>query len=329
MSELQVIVNQEIGKIDFNYQEVKTMLAEKMSLYKDAVFTEDSKKFAKSEVATLRKIKTAIDDKRKEVKNQCLAPYKEFESKATELMQLIDEPILLINKQVEEFEQKRKQEKREQIRQLYEKSVGDMVDYLPIEKIYDARWENSTTTLKAVGKEIEAFVAGTRTAVDTIKDMVSDATEEALKMYKTSLNLPEAIAYINAYEKQKADILKKEEEKRREEEERKKQEEIDRIRKEERQRVEEENRIREEEKAKLNPFQDIPTLWESPEDSPFNDEEEPFSVQEPDEGPEATLPFVQPSTLRVLYAVVGTPEELEEMEMMLSSIGIYFERKGE
>lgn len=329
MGELQIIVNQEVGKIDCNFQEVKTMLAKEMSFRKSEVFTEDSKTFAKSEVATLRKLKKAIDDKRKEVKTQCLLPYVEFEAKAIELMELIDEPIILINKQVEEFEQKRKQEKREQIRKLYEKSVGDMSDYLTLEKIYDARWENSTTTLKAVGKEIEVFVSGTRTAVDTIKGMVSDATEEALKMYKTSLNLPESIAYINAYEKQKADILKKEEERHRAEEERKKQEEIDRIRKEERQRVEEENRIREEEKAKLSTFQDSPTLWEAPEDSPFECEEEPFFTQEPDEGPEATLPFVQPSTLRVLYAVVGTPEELEEMEIMLSSIGIYFERKGE
>lgn len=327
MGELQIIVNQEVGKIDSNFQEVKAMLAKEMSFRKSEVFTEDSKKFAKSEVATLRKLKKAIDDKKKEVKTQCLLPYVEFEAKAIELMELIDEPILLINKQVEEFEQKRKQGKRKQIRELYEKSVGDIIDYLPLEKIYDARWENSTTTLKAVGKEIEAFVSGTRTAVDTIKGMVSDATEEALKMYKTTLNMPEAIAYINAYEKQKADILKREEEKRREEEERKKQEEIDRIRREERQRVEEENRIREEEKRKLNPFHDMPTLWEAPEDSLFECEEEPFSTQEPEEEP--GLPFVQPSTLRVLYAVVGTPEELEEMEMMLSSIGIYFERKGE
>lgn len=63
MNELQVIVNQNVGKIEFNYEEIKAELQARMDLYKDAVFTEDSKDIAKKEVAALRKMKQAIDQK--------------------------------------------------------------------------------------------------------------------------------------------------------------------------------------------------------------------------------------------------------------------------
>lgn len=93
MNELQVIVNQEIGHINFNYEEIREELRKRMDLYKDAVFTEDSKNIAKGEVAALRKMKAAIDQKRKDVKNQFMVPYNDFEREAKELMALIDEPI--------------------------------------------------------------------------------------------------------------------------------------------------------------------------------------------------------------------------------------------
>ena len=113
MNELQVIVNQEIGHINFNYEEIREELQKRMDLYKDAVFTEDSKNIAKGEVAALRNMKAAIDQKRKDVKNQFMIPYNNFEKEAKELMALIDEPISLIDGQIKAFEEKRKAEKRE------------------------------------------------------------------------------------------------------------------------------------------------------------------------------------------------------------------------
>ena len=61
-------------KIDFNFDEMKTELSEKLEKYNALVVTEDSIKDAKSDRANLNKLKTAIDDKRKEIKKLCLAP---------------------------------------------------------------------------------------------------------------------------------------------------------------------------------------------------------------------------------------------------------------
>ena len=68
MNEIQVIVNQQPGEIRFNYEDIKLTLQERLSIYKDAVVTEDGKTIAKKEVASLRRLKKEMDDRRKNVK---------------------------------------------------------------------------------------------------------------------------------------------------------------------------------------------------------------------------------------------------------------------
>ena len=70
MNEIQVIVNQQPGEIRFNYEDIKLTLQERLSIYKDAVVTEDGKTIAKKEVASLRRLKKEMDDRRKNVKKE-------------------------------------------------------------------------------------------------------------------------------------------------------------------------------------------------------------------------------------------------------------------
>lgn len=310
MDELQVIVNQKPGIIEFNYTELRDALAKEMDMRKKEVFTEDQKPLARSEVAALRKLKVVIDDKRKEVKKQCLAPYEEFELKANELKNLIDEPINLINKQIDEMEERRKSERRTKIQSLYDSLIGDMADYIPLKKIYNIKWENASVTVTVIKKELTEIVNSTKTAVTMLNSMTSDAVPEAIRRYKSNLDLAGAISYINQYENQKAEIMRREEEKRRQEEEQRRQQEEDRIRKQERERIAEEDRIRREEREKA-------------EKEAVQEASQNFFSKEPDDD----LPFEQPSTITAFYKVVATPEELEQVEMAFNSIGIFFERR--
>ena len=68
MNELRIQANIIPGKIDTNFEEQKAVLAQSMELYKNAKFSEEYKTQAKGELATLRKIRKALDDRRKEVK---------------------------------------------------------------------------------------------------------------------------------------------------------------------------------------------------------------------------------------------------------------------
>ena len=78
--------------IDFNFEELKGQLAESLALYTGLVVTEDGIKGAKEDRAKLNKLREALENKRKEVKRECMAPYTDFEAKVKELVGLIDQP---------------------------------------------------------------------------------------------------------------------------------------------------------------------------------------------------------------------------------------------
>ena len=184
MNELQVVVDQKPGVIGFNFEEIRDELQARMDLYKNATFTDEYRVYAKNEVAALRKMKKAIDDKRKEVKNQYMIPYNDFEGKAKELMQIIDQPIGLISQQITEMEERRKAEKKAKIGALYDSLAGDLGDYLTLKKIYNARWENASTSMAAVRKEMEEVLSSVRKEVAMLEAMTSDAVPEALRRYR-------------------------------------------------------------------------------------------------------------------------------------------------
>lgn len=344
MHELQVRVDNQLGKIEFNFEELRDNLSAMMKAYEGVEFTEETSSIAKKESATLKKIKKALSDRRIEVKKEYMKPYDDFEIKVKELTALIDKPILLIDTQVKAFDEKKKAEKKEKIKELYADLIGDLEEYIPLSKIYNSKWENLSTSMKSVQEELETVISSTSMAVDTIKGMNSEVVEKALTQYKQDLSLANAISYINKHEQIKAEILAKEEQKRKEEEERKRRAEEERIREEERKRVAEEERIKEEarqkaieeerqrvaeeeaKKVETEPAEEV--IPEPSNDEPegledaFNVNEEPFEVV-------GELPFVTVGEVKAIFTVVATYEEIEEVEYFMNSIGVTWERNDD
>lgn len=310
MNELSLVINQNPGSIDINFDALEEQLDKKLSEYKGAVFTESSKAIAKAEVASLRKLKKDIEDSRKAVKKKWMEPYEQFEKKMKSLSAKVDEPINAINEQVQAFEEKRKQEKRELIRNLYEDTLADYEDcrdYISLDKLYDSKWENASVSAKSIKKDMMERMSGIQTAVSSIKAMHSDKEEDALTLYKQTLDLNRALQMISVYEQNKAEALKREEERRRQEEERRIQAEIERAKMAEREAIRREEQIRKEEQEKAEEFIPIPRPDPDIDDN--------------------NLPFEQPTTITAYYRVVATVEELEAVETAFNSIGIYFERR--
>ena len=93
-------------------------------------------------------MKKAIDEKRKEVKKQCLVPYEDFEAKCKELQGLIDQPINLISCQITAFEEKRIYKKRERIKEIFQEVFEG--SEISLEKVYNHKWENSTYSIPKI-----------------------------------------------------------------------------------------------------------------------------------------------------------------------------------
>ena len=312
-------MKQNPGVIELNFDEIEKALDAKLAEYKGAIFTEESKNIAKAEVANLRKLKKDFEDARKGVKKEWMKPYEDFEAKMKRLMEKIDEPINLIDSQLKDFERKRKEERRKKIRQIYQETVGDMAEYCDLERIYDPKWENATTTMKSIRESITTAVESARTAVSTISGMQSDAVEKALEIYKDSQDMAKAIAYINNYEQQKAEIMRREEERRRQEEERRRRAEEERIRAAEREAVEREARIREQARQEAEA--------EARESQAARQEAAVAPFETEKSGGDDVMPFVQPDTRTVFYRVVASDEDIQAIDMALDSIGVYYERR--
>ena len=215
MQKLNLSVQLQNGTIDANFDSIKAALAAELDTYKKMVFTEDSKKDAKDTVAYLRKFNKALDDKRKEVKKAYMAPCDAFEAKVNELKKQVDEPINFINQQIEEFERKRVEEKRALIKEIYTGIAAEhaeAAEYLPLQKIYDKRWENATTTKKAITETITECMTSVETDLATIRSMESEYEDKGIERYKATLELSVAIATMNQFQKQKEEILRREKE---------------------------------------------------------------------------------------------------------------------
>ena len=213
---LEVQISRNNGTIDFNFEDLKDALTGELEFYKNLVFTEDTKADAKKTVAELRKLKKQINDKRIEVKKLYMQPYTNFEAKVKELDKLINEPIAYISEQIDAFEQKRIEEKRELINEIYLELVSereDIAGYAELNRVYDSKWENASTSKKTIQEAITSYLDSVDNDIAAIESMESEYETKALMRYKETGVLSDALLTIRQWEKQKEEILKAEEEK--------------------------------------------------------------------------------------------------------------------
>lgn len=228
-------------ELSFNYEELKAELEARLEHYNSIVVTEDTIKEGKSERAALNSFKKAIDEYRKDVKKRYMAPYNEFEHKVKDLTSLIDQPIHAIDKQLDVFEQQRKEEKAQKVRESYEKIVPeDLRKILPYERIEDKKWLNATTTMKKVEEELEAVVKRTNADMLALNTVPDEYKAGVHAKYVETLDIELAMNHMHEQQKaEEAFKARKEEEQRRQEEQQKRQEEAQKRQEEQQKQLEE------------------------------------------------------------------------------------------
>ena len=182
--------------IGFNFEELKAELTARLDYYNSLVVTEDTIKEGKAERAKLSKLREAVEAKRKEVKRDYMAPYTDFESKVKELVAIIDAPIAAIDGQLKAFDDLRREEKRAEIQKTYAALVpAEMQTILPLERIFDSKWLNATTKIKAVEAELAAMVQQTEDDLQVL-DMVEPEFAAAVRArYMETLSIGTALRY--------------------------------------------------------------------------------------------------------------------------------------
>lgn len=179
-----------VKEIQWNNEELKAEIAEKMRDYTGLVFTEDTIKDAKKDRAALNKLKTAFEDERKRIKRQCMAPYERFEAQVKELIALINEPIHLIDAQIKEVEEHKKAQKRKDIEELFD-NIG-FQPFVILDQIWDDKWLNATVPLSKIEEQMKSRMFEIGDAVLAIHNL-PEFSFEAMEVYKKTLDLTKAI----------------------------------------------------------------------------------------------------------------------------------------
>lgn len=204
--------------IDWNYDELKAALLQKLEYYKGLVYTEDQIKEAKADRANLNALATAIDSKRKGIKKQCLQPYEQFEAQIKDLLAVIKEPVALIDSQIKGYEEEKKAKKLEEVKALFEKlkdAAGEELEFVDFEQIFEDKFLNASLSLKMVETVINNKFNAIKCNLKTIAEL-KEYSFEATEVYKETLNLNEALEkakYMVEIAKKKAEEERKEQEK--------------------------------------------------------------------------------------------------------------------
>lgn len=183
-----------IKKIEWNNEEIKKEVAERVEHYKGLVYTDAQIQDAKKDRANLRKFIDALESKRKEVKKQCLAPYEQFEKQVKEIVAIVNEPIALIDGQVKEYEQIKKDEKLEKVQEIFAEVA--FPEWVSFGKIYDAKWLNASVSLKSIKGAMEVMKEKIAKDLETLR-VLPEFAFEAEQLYISTLDIQKAITEAN------------------------------------------------------------------------------------------------------------------------------------
>lgn len=178
--------------IQFNYEELKQELTEKVGMYETMVYTDDQIKLAKSDKANLNKLKKALNDERIRREKEYMKPFNEFKAQINEIIAIIDKPVAVIDKQVKAFDEKKKLEKLKSIKELFE-NISDKPEWLKLEQIFSDRWLLASVSMRQVQDGIEGWLNEINSNLSILAEL-PEYSFESTEMYKSSLDIQKSIS---------------------------------------------------------------------------------------------------------------------------------------
>lgn len=196
----------QLGTIESNMTDVKSFVEQLKGYYQDVKFDENTLKEAKEEKAKINKFKTEVADYRKDIIKQWKEPVDNFEKSAKEVESLLTETYDIINNQVSAYDNQKKQEKENNLRDYFkELQESTRIDFVTFE---NANLNITlTATEKALKEQLRVFFDKIKTDLEIIDTMENKL--EILAEYKTNLDLKKTILIVSERKKREAEELKR------------------------------------------------------------------------------------------------------------------------
>ena len=198
--ELNIYNQSEVKNIEFNFDELKSEVLKKLEKYEGITYDKGAIKIAKDDRAKLNKFKNALEDKRKEVKEQCLLPYFDFERKIKEIVNLVDKPINLIDKQVKNYEEEVKENKKNEIRNFFDLNIQSLKGIILLDDIFNSKWLNTGYDMVKIESEILDTLKKIKTDIDVIISFKSPYHAILVETYLDTFDLSSVLKKKNDIE---------------------------------------------------------------------------------------------------------------------------------
>ena len=192
--ELQIKPYKMPDPIEFNFEELKQALTEKIAFYKTVVYTDEQIKDAKADRANLNKLKDALNAERIRREKEYMIPFNSFKDRVNELISIIKEPVEIIDRQIKEAEEKKREEKREAIKELF--TLAQLPEYIRFESVFNEKWLNATYSTTQIKADLEQIKSKDKADVEAIQAL-PDYADEAFECYKLTLDLGKALTKAN------------------------------------------------------------------------------------------------------------------------------------
>lgn len=186
--------------VDFNYKELKKEIEEKTAPYKGLIVTEDAIPVAKTDLANLRKLEKAIDDRRKAVKKEYNAPYMTFEAQIKDILSDIQAAEGNIDGQIKEFERRADEEKLGRIKLYFNLAFGNLSKSVSFDKVYNPKWLNKGYKMSDIEAEISKVANDLRDNIETVKGLKSGHELSLMRTLFFTLDIGEVLKEHNALE---------------------------------------------------------------------------------------------------------------------------------
>ncbi|WP_276924235.1 DUF1351 domain-containing protein [Faecalibaculum rodentium] len=191
------------GVVKFeNFEEYKLQTQKIADFVSSIVVTEDTIQASKKMIAATRKIVDGLNRRRIDMKKDILASYTNFEGQVKELQGIIDDADRIVREQVNELENQRRAEKKDEIKAVWDKRRV-MYD-IPIPDLFnhwfDERYLNNGVSMSKIESSMTDFLEDVQIDMTLIQPL--DRAHEVFREYIKTCDLTLAMAAVKQLDRE-------------------------------------------------------------------------------------------------------------------------------
>lgn len=161
--------------------------------YEGVTYDDSQIAVAKQDRAQLNAFCKVLNDERIRIGKVYATPYEKFKGEVDEVVQRVKSVVAEIDGQVKAYEERKQQDKQNEIIEYYKVAVGDFSGCIPYERVHNSKWLNASTSMKSIKAEIDAVFENARNALVAIEALKSEDEGVIKAFYFRTLNLSEAL----------------------------------------------------------------------------------------------------------------------------------------